>query len=189
MKKNNYLPVVWFVLGFGLFMSTRASHFIPHWGVAIIIAPVFILGFIRSLSAKKGIFLTLLGFLLSSNIAMWGLFDTGDATSSIIYNLVRNSVLAILFSIPYIADRLIYPKLKDYRILPTLSFPIAATATLFLISLEGPFDGDMISAVYSYGHLIFKQIASIAGLWGFVFIFSWFASVVNFAWESGFKWG
>lgn len=105
-----------------------------------------------------------------------------------IYNLVRSSVLALLFSIPYIADRLIYPKLKGYRILSTLSFPIAATAILFLISLEGPFDGDMISAVYGYGHLVFKQIASIAGLWGFVFIFSWFASVLNYAWEKGFNW-
>jgi apolipoprotein N-acyltransferase len=164
-------------------MSTRASNIIPHWDAAIIIAPIFILAFIRSLSTRKGNLLTLLGFLLSLNIAMWGLFDTGDEVASIIYNLVRSSVLALLLSIPYIADRLIYPKLKETRILSTLSFPVAATAILFLISLEGPFDGDMISAVYGY------EIASIAGLWGFVFIFSWFASVVNFAWEKGFNWG
>ena len=170
-------------------MSSRASIIIPFIGVAIIIAPIFILGFIRSQSTKKGNLLTILGFLLSLNIALWGLFDVGEATSSMIYNLVRSSVLALLFSIPYITDRLIYPKLKEYRILSTLSFPIAATAILFLISLEGPFDGDMISAVYGYGNLVFKQIASIAGLWGFVFIFSWFASVINYAWEKGFNWG
>jgi apolipoprotein N-acyltransferase len=189
MKKKNYLPFVWFVLGFGIFMSTRASKIIPFIGAAIIIAPIFILGFIRSQTTKKGIFLTLLGFLLSLNIALWGLFDVGDEVASIIYNLVRSSVLALLLSIPYIADRLIYPKLKETRILSTLSFPVAATAILFLMSLEGPFDGDMISAVYGYGFLVFKQIASIAGLWGFVFIFSWFASVVNYAWEKGFNWG
>jgi apolipoprotein N-acyltransferase len=191
MKKKNYLPVVWFVLGFGIFMSTRASNIIPHFDAAIIIAPIFILAFTRSLSTRKGNLLTLLGFLLSCNIALWGLFDTGDEVSSIVYNLVRSSILALLLSIPYIADRLIYPKLKGTRILSTLSFPVAATAILFLISLEGPFDGDMISGVYGYGNLnlAFKQIASIAGLWGFVFIFSWFASVVNFAWEKGFNWG
>jgi apolipoprotein N-acyltransferase len=189
MKKKNYLPFVWFVLGFGIFMSTRASNFIPHFGAAIIIAPIFILAFTRSLSTKKANLLTLLGFILSLNIAMWGLFDMGDATTTMIYSLVRSSVLAILLSIPYIADRLIYPKLKETRILSTLSFPVAATAILFLISLEGPFDGDMISGVYGYGFLVFKQIASIAGLWGFVFIFSWFASVVNYAWEKGFNWG
>jgi len=189
MKKKNYLPFVWFVLGFGIFMSTRASNIIPHWDAAIIIAPIFILAFTRSLSTRKGNLLTLLGFLLSCNIALWGLFDTGDEVASIVYNLVRSSVLALLLSIPYIADRLIYPKLKQTRILSTLSFPVAATAILFLISLEGPFDGDMISGVYGYGFLVFKQIASIAGLWGFVFIFSWFASLVNFAWEKGFNWG
>jgi apolipoprotein N-acyltransferase len=170
-------------------MSSRASKIIPFIGVAIIIAPIFILGFIRLQSTKKGNLLTVLGFLLSVNIALWGLFDVGDGISSIIFNIVRSSVLALLFSIPYIADRLIYPKLRETRILSTLSFPIAATAIMFLISLEGPFDGDMISAVYGYGHLIFKQIASIAGLFGFVFIFSWFASVINYVWEQGFNWG
>jgi len=189
MNKKSYLPLVWFVLGFGLFMSTRASKFIPSWGAAIVVAPLFILAFTRSLPTKKANWLTFLGFLLSLNIALWGLFDTRDKMSSLIYNIVRNSVLAILFSIPYIIDRLIYPKLKANKILSTLSFPIATTAVLFLISLEGPFDGDMISAVYGYGNLVFKQIASLAGLWGFVFIFSWFASVLNFAWEGRFKWG
>lgn len=189
MKKHNKLSVLWFVLGFGIFMSSRASIIIPFIGIAIIIAPIFILGFIRSQPTKKGNLLTLLGFLLSLNIALWGLFDTGDETSSLIFNSVRSSVLALIFSIPYIADRLIYPKLKETKIFSTLSFPIASTAIIFLISLEGPFDGDMISAVYGYGNIIFKQIASIAGLFGFVFIFSWFASVINYAWEKGFNWG
>jgi apolipoprotein N-acyltransferase len=169
-------------------MSTRASNFIPHVDAAIIIAPIFIVCFSRSLSTQKGIFLTVLGFMLSLNIAMWGLFDMGDDVMTMIYSLVRSSVQAILFSIPYIADRLIYPKLKATKILSTLSFPIAVTAMQFLISLEGPFDGDMVSAVYEYGHPAFKQIASIAGLWGFVFLFSWFASVVNFAWEKRCHW-
>ena len=189
MNKKSYLPFVWFVLGFGIFMSTRASNIIPHFDAAIIIAPIFILCFIRTQTTKRGILLTLLGFLLSLNIALYGLFDTGNQVSSIVYNIVRSSVLAILLSIPYIADRLIYPKLKEKRIFSTLSFPVAATAILFLISLEGPFDGDMISAVYGYGFYVFKQIASIAGLWGFVFVFSWFASVINYAWEKGFNWG
>ena len=188
MNKKNYLPIVWFVLGFSLFMTTRASNFIPHISGAIIVAPIFILGFIRSQPTRRGNLLTLLGFILALNIAMWGLFNTGDPTTSIIYNFVRNTVLAILFSIPYIADRLIYPKIKANQFLATLAFPIAVTAIQFLISLEGPFDGDMVSAVYEYGNLGLKQIASIAGLWGFVFIFSWLAAVVSFVWEKRFKW-
>ena len=97
--------------------------------------------------------------------------------------------MAIPFSLPYIADKLIYPKFKEKGILSTLTFPIIATAIFFLFSLEGPFDGDVISAVYAYGILSFKQIASIVGLWGFVFIFSWLASIINYGWENNFDWG
>jgi apolipoprotein N-acyltransferase len=192
MTKHNKLPVLWFFLGFGIFMFSRASRVIPFIipsGIAMIIAPIFILGFIRSQTTKRGILLTFLGFLLSLNIALWGLFDVGNEFSSMLYNLVRSSVLAILFSFPYVMDRIMYPKFKEKGILSTLPFPIIATATFFLISLEGPFDGDMISAVFGYGHRYFKQIASVAGLWGFVWIFSWFASVINYHWEQKFHRG
>jgi apolipoprotein N-acyltransferase len=171
-----------------MFMSTRASHFIPHWGPAIIIAPVFVLAFGRSLSSKRGILLTAAGFVLSLNVAMWRLYDVGDPVATIALNVLRSSVQGALFSLPYIVDRLVYPRLERHRVLSTLSFPIAVTAVHFLMSLEGPFDGDMVSGVYGMGGLAFKQIASIAGLWGFVFVFSWFASVVNLAWEQGFAW-
>jgi len=189
MTKKNFLPLVWFVLGFGIFMSTRVSKFIPSWDAAIIVAPIFILAFARSLPTKRANWLTLLGFLLSLNIALWGLFELDNPILTIVYNVVRSSVIALLFSIPYVADRALYPKLSKTRVLSTLSFPIAQTAVIFLISLEGPFDGDMISAVYGgYGNLVIKQIASIAGLFGFVFFYSWFASVINFVWEQRFNW-
>ena len=189
MPKHNDLPVLWFFLGFGIFMFTRRSEIVPTIGIAIIIAPIFILGFIRTQTTKKGILLTFLGFVLSLNIALWGLFELSDKSSSLIINLVRSSLLAIPFSLPYIADKLIYPKFKEKGILSTLTFPIIATAIFFLFSLEGPFDGDAIFAVFGYGNLIFKQLASIAGLWGFVFIFSWFASIINYSWEMKFNWG
>lgn len=188
MMQRTYLPVVWFVLGFGLFMTTRASHFIPHWGPAIIVAPIFILAFSRSLSATRATLLTLLGFVLSLNIAMWRLYDLGDPQATIVLNIARSTLQGVLFSLPYIADRFLYPKLRDHRTLATVVFPMAATAVLFLLSLEGPYDGDMVSGAYVLGSGAFKQVASIAGLWGFVFVFSWFASVVNLAWEERFAW-
>ena len=167
MKHNN-LPILWFFLGFGIFMFTRSSKILPLIGIAIIVAPIFILRFVRTQTPKKGILFTVLGFILSFNIALWGLY--GD--EFLIFGVISSSMLAIVYSLPYIADRLIYPKLKG--LLSTLTFPIITTAIYFLISLEGPFDGTVYFAVFGYGHLYFKQIASIAGLWGFVFIFSWF---------------
>ncbi len=189
MRKHKYLPVLWFIIGFTLFMSTRTSKIIPFIYIAIVIAPIFILGFTRSQTVKKGNLLTILGFTLSLNIAMWGLFNTGDPLFTLIYNLVRNSILALLISFPYIMDRVVIEKFKKRGTLSTLIFPVMATATFFLISLEGPFDGDMISATFEYGNLSFKQIASITGLSGFVFIFSWLASVINHIWDNEFNWG
>lgn len=187
-KKNNYLSLLCFFLGFGLFMLTRRSEIVPTIGIAIVLAPIFILGFIRTQSTKRGICFTIIGFAISLNIALWGLFEVGDPSSSLIFNLVRSSLLAIPFSLPYVADKLICPKFKERGILSTLTFPTLTTAIYFLFSLEGPFDGDAVFAVFEQGHPIFRQIGSIAGLWGFVFIFSWFASIINYSWEQKAVW-
>jgi apolipoprotein N-acyltransferase len=50
-------------------------------------------------------------------------------------------------------------------------------------SIKSDRDHLLLRGVFAYGTLSFKQIASIAGLWGFVFIFSWFASIVNYGWK------
>ena len=82
MSKNNYLSVLWFVLGFGIFIFTRMSKLVPTIPVAILIAPVFILRFIRTQPARRGILLTLLGFLVTINIGLWGIFDISRAVST-----------------------------------------------------------------------------------------------------------
>ena len=70
-KKNNYLSLLWFFIGFGLFMFSRRSEIVPTIGIAIILAPIFILGFVRSQSTKRGICFTVIGFAISLNIALW----------------------------------------------------------------------------------------------------------------------
>jgi len=188
MTKHNNLPILWFFLGFGIFMFSRRSEIVPTIQVAIIIAPVFILRFIRTQPTRIGIFLTLLGFLLSMNIALWGLFEISDSSMMLIFNLVRSSLLAILYFLPYMLDRLVHPKFKEKKVLSTLTFPTIVTAIFFLSSLEGPFDGNTAKTIFAYGNLMFQQLASIAGLWGFIFIFSWLASIINYYWENEFAW-
>jgi apolipoprotein N-acyltransferase len=184
MKKTNYLPVLWFFLGFGLFMFTRSTMFVP---IAFVLAPVFILRFSRT-RQRSGIavLLTLLGFVLSVNIALWGLRETGDVMTTLLLNLIWNSVLALVLAFPYIADRLVYHRFKGF--LSTLVFPVAVTAFYFLNSLEGPFDGDGVFGLYFIGDLAFKQIVSITGLWGLVFLISWMTAIVNWAWENAAQW-
>ena len=190
MNTKKFQPLVLFLLGFTLFLFTRFSLIIPSiipGGLAMIIAPVFILRFVRIQKFRKAIWFTLLGFLLSANISLWGIFDTGVAIQTAIFSLIRSSLIAVIYFIPYLIDRSIYPRLNGT--VSTLSFPVSVTAILFLVSLEGPFDGSGISGVFAYGPLFFKQIASIAGLSGFVFVYSWFASALNYCWESRFAWG
>lgn len=88
MTRQGLLSTLWFLLGFGVFMLTRRSELFPTVPAAIVIAPIFILRFIRTQPKQKGIVLTLVGFLLSMTIALWGLFEIGDSTLMLVYNLV-----------------------------------------------------------------------------------------------------
>ena len=114
MTLKKHFPLISFLLGFGIFMFSRASRVIPFIiprGIAMIIAPIFILRFIRTQPTKKGIWLTLLGFLLSANVALFGLFEMETELSTILLSLVYASLIAIIFFFHYVMDRLIYQKL------------------------------------------------------------------------------
>jgi len=185
MNKKS-IQLILFLLGFGIFMFSRRSELVPTFGCAIIISPIFILRFLRT-QKRHALILTFIGFLLSLNIALFGLFNIGSGFGTLAVNLIRNSLLAVLFFIPYMLDSLIYQRIKLPGTIKTLVFPTLVTAILFLSSLVGPFDGDVAKDIYSQGPLFFQQIASLFGLWGFVFMFSWVASFVNYLWENHFQ--
>jgi apolipoprotein N-acyltransferase len=188
MARRKYAPLALFVLGFGIFMFTRMSKIVPTIPAAMLVAPVFILRFTRTLPARRGILLTLVGFLLSINIGLWGLFDLDGGAFILVYSIVRSSLLAVLYFLPYMIDRLIYPRFAERGSVSSLIFPITTTALFFLSSLEGPFDGAIQSGKFVYGPLVFQQLLSLLGIWAFIFLTAWFASLLNWAWENGFKW-
>jgi apolipoprotein N-acyltransferase len=191
MISKKHLPILYFMLGFGIFMFTRLSTLVPLIDIAILVAPVFILRFSRTQPAKRSIWLTLLGFVLSMNIALWGLFELDDKWMTLVFGLVRSTVLAIIWFLPFMFDRMIYPSFRNKGVWSTLVFPVITTAVFFLSSLEGPFDdgsGTLSSFGYSYGSLAFMQIRSVFGIWILVFMHSWLFSIVNYFWEQEFKW-
>lgn len=187
LMANRNTQLILFILGFGIFMFSRRSELFPTIGWAIIVAPIFILRFIRT-QKRHAIFLTFFGFLLSLNIALFGLFNAENWFTTLVGNLIRSSLLCVLFFIPYMLDKLIYKRVKLPGAIRTLVFPVMVTAILFLSSLEGPFDGDVAKDIYAQGPLFFQQSASLFGLWGFVFMYSWIASSINYLWENNFKW-
>jgi len=130
--------------------------------------------------------MTLLGFILSINIGLWGLFDLGSGLSTLLFNVIRSSLLAVLYFLPFMADRLIYPKFQDKGLLSTLVFPIITTAIFFLLTIEGPFEGAIQPAKFAFGTIEFMQLLPLFGVFGFVFVTSWFASAINYLWENKF---
>ncbi|MFC1753584.1 nitrilase-related carbon-nitrogen hydrolase [Thermoproteota archaeon] len=184
MINKKYHPLILFILGFGIFIFTRLSKLVPTIPIAILISFIFILRFSRT---KKNNWLTLLGFILSINVGLWGLFDVGGNFSSLLFNLIRSSLLAILYFLPFMIDRYLYPKFQ-YKKYSTLVFPIITTAVFYLLTIEGPFEGAIQPAKFAFGGLIFTQFLSLFGALGFVFLTSWFASSINYIWEQNFDW-
>ncbi|MBD3307489.1 hypothetical protein GF339_13755 [candidate division KSB3 bacterium] len=188
MQHKKYHSLILFVLGFGMFLFTRMSKFVPTIPVTILIAPIFLLRFIRTQPKTRGIVFTLLGFLAIMNIGLWGIFDDVAGVSSLVFNLIRSSLLALLYFLPFMLDRLIYPKFKDKGAFSTLTFPVITTAVFFFLTIEGPFEGSYQMGKFLYGPTILQQLISLFGLPASVFITSWFASVVNYAWEHEWTW-
>ena len=191
MKTENFKSITLFILGFGLFMFTRYCRFLPSIDGVVLVAPIFILRFIRTQPKLRGILLTLLGFLLAFNISLWGLFELDSASMTKYYNIIRSSMLAIVWFIPFMFDRLLYSKFKDHKILATLTFPVIITALFFLLTYDGPFDdgsGTTSTFGYSYGSLSFMQVRSLFGIWILIFVHSWLYAVVNYFWENNFRW-
>jgi apolipoprotein N-acyltransferase len=183
MIKDRQLPIVWFFIGFALFIFTRTVSFIP---LAIVVAPLFVLRFMRTQKAVNGILLALLGFTISLTISLWGLFSFEDKAFSLLFNTIRSLLIAIVLSLPYIADRLVVKRIQGF--LSTLIFPVACTMFYFLDSSFGPLDGLGIFYAYNqYGNLTLMQFLSVFGIWGSVFLLSWIASVVNWVWDRGFE--
>lgn len=98
--------------------------------------------------------------------------------------LVTGLVYGIIFFLPFLADRLIAPKIEGY--LSTLVFPSAWVTMEFILSFTVA--GSWFSLAYTqYGNLPLMQLVAITGIWGISFLITWFAAVVNWAWEEDFS--
>jgi apolipoprotein N-acyltransferase len=95
-------------------------------------------------------------------------------------------VMTPLGLIPYVIDRIYYRRFGSSAWL-TFVYPIAATAMDYFSSNGSPF-GSFGAVAYSQRDFpAVMQIASVTGLWGITFIISWFASLTNHLWDSGFN--
>ncbi len=178
-NKRDRLSYLWLALGIVLLPFGAFMWAIP---LAAWLFPVFLLRFVRTQPLLRGILLVLLATFLVFVFALPGLIiNSGPLYYPIVF------VLGVLFTLPYLIDRVIVPRLGG--MLGTLVFPLAMTTMWYLVSplpTSGFSHGN--PAYTQYGDLPLLQLLSVTGLWGIVFVMSWFASVVNWAWEHGFAW-
>lgn len=180
LPASKRFSLLWLALGTVLLMLSSGS-----FGVAIAawLAPVFLIRFFRSQSVGKGFGLSLLGIYIAFGISWRAVLAPFFPLP--VY-LVFALLIAVQYSLPYLADRLLAPRVKGY--MATLIFPLAMTTFYFLYNLVSPMGSWGTVGYEQYHNLALIQLVSVTGLWGLTLLVSWFGPLVNWAWERSFNW-
>lgn len=175
--KSVLLSYLWLAIGIILLIFSNGRWIIP---LATWLAPIFFIRFLRTNRAAPGIIIGMLAYIGVVIFTWRGLIPM---PSMVMYLSIASGIGLILF-LPFIADRLIAPRLRGFT--ATLVFPLAWTTVEYINSILSPY-GTWGSIAYTqYGNLPLIQIISVTGIWGLCFLMTWFASVVNWAWEQDF---
>ena len=177
-NKQDRLSYLWLALGILLFAFGTIRWTIP---LAAWLYPVFLLRFVRTQPLLRGILLVLLALVL-----VWEVELQGVVPAPILLYVPIVFGFGVIFTLPYLIDRVFAPRLQG--LLATLVFPSAMTTIWYLSGLLNPYGTTANPAYTQYGNLPLMQLVSVTGLWGIVFLMSWLASLVNWAWERGFAW-
>ena len=177
------LRFVWLALYAGLIFFAGGRWNIP---LAAWLAPVFAIRFYRdSDQAWRGFFWLWLASALPTILGWNGATAMRffhPAAEPIFFTLMMPIAL-----IPFVIDRL-YARRFAPSLWLTLVFPVAATAADFFSASGSPF-GSFGAGAYAQRDVTWlMQLTAVTGLWGIVFVSSWFASVANFVWEQGLQW-
>jgi apolipoprotein N-acyltransferase len=167
-----------------LAIGTLLSFF---WTIPLVwwLSPVFMLRFIRTQKVWRGFILAWLATFLAVGVTQYGMMNALMPSPLPVY-LITTAVFALPYTLPYLADRLLAPRLKGFA--ATLVFPLAVTAVDFGSAKANPLGSIGAQAYFQYGNLALMQLLSITGMWGITFLVNWFGSVVNWAWECTFEW-
>jgi apolipoprotein N-acyltransferase len=157
------------------------------WTIPLVwwLSPVFVLRFIRTQKVWRGFILAWLATFLTVGVTQYSMMNALIPSPLPVY-LVTMAVGALPFTLPYLADRLLAPRLKGFA--ATLVFPLAVTAVDFVSAKANPLGSIGAQAYFQYGNLALMQLLSITGMWGITFLVNWFGSVVNWVWECDFAW-
>jgi Apolipoprotein N-acyltransferase len=168
-KKHLVKSVLLFSVGFiFLFFSNG------NWALsaAIWISAVCLLQFSRLNKPLIGLPLILAAGFISNLVLFRGMLPLPHP----LYYLV-NFIIAVFFTLPFLTDRLLIGKINGISL--SFVFPVAWVGTSFLLTKISP-SGSFVLIVNSQSSRALLQIASVAGIYGIIFIVGWFAAIINF---------
>lgn len=177
---------LWLLLFFilSIFVGGRWNVPLAAW-----LAPVFAIRFYRQSGSGRRAFLWIWGAsTLSTVINFYQV--TPMASISPLIEPVFFTLITSITIVPFAVDRFYHRRWVvpgRNKFLLTLVFPISVTAIDYFSATGSPFGSFGATAYSQEGFNSLMQITTITGLWGIPFLFSWFATVVNYAWEASFQ--
>lgn len=178
-KRADRRAYLWLALAGALLLFSLGGRVVP---LAAWLAPVLMMRFVRRQTLDSpGAFL--------SHVVMAGVIYVSFERKGVLMFRLGYYVLALFyglyFLLPFLADRLVAPRIDGFA--STLVFPLAWVTLEYGHALLSP----MATLSLAYAHwteLPLVQIAAVTGMYGVTFLVTWFAPVVNWAWERGFAW-
>lgn len=146
-----------------------------RWDIALAawVAPVFLLRFARASRPLIGLSVLL---LLSTANALWWSAQFAVPLSSL--NIVFNALLGLLFTLPYVVDRLVASRLGTAW--KFVLFPATIAACEFAVGTLSPLGATYgLRAVTQSDNLALLQVISLTGPYGIGFLIGWFATTLN----------
>lgn len=175
-QSKKMLSVLMLLTG-GLLVGFSAGRWLAP--LAAWIGPVLIMRYYRDHKAGRGYLLIIAAHILAFLIGFGGMWFKEWGVGM----LVGLDILyAFLWSLPYLADRLISPKFQGFS--STFVYPLAAVILDFINMNTNPIGNWGATGYTQYGNLPLMQLVSVTGMAGITFLMGWFASVANWSWEN-----
>ena len=167
-------PLAILLAGALLIGFSEGSWLLP---LAAWVGPAFVLRYARDHSGWRGFLLLFAATTLATFIGFGGIW--ANRGPIMIASLTIG--FGLLWSLPYLADRLLHGRLPGFA--STLAFPLAMTTVDFVNIRVNPLGSWGALGFTQYGNLPVMQLASVTGVVGITFLMGWFAAVANWTWE------
>src|SRR4030042_2055001 len=135
---------LWFAIATVLFVFTYGMYRNP---LAACLAQVFLIRFLRSRKVGVGYLFICLALVVANIISWWNLMPTNPT----LVRIIMGSVFGLLYSIPFLLDRVLVGRFWGFA--STLVFPFTRTAFEFLTLWPNPMG--------TYGALAYSQFSSV----------------------------